>query len=220
MQGTSGTSATTPINIAGAGRVVDDDDDDLDTSPTSSPLSSSFSSSYGSPGSDLAEIRDLKKNFSNQEQLLGQLRDVLQSNSKKMINKEKEVQDYASRLAVMRSNRKSSSSSSAVKPPLETPEPGVKVGGDRMMMLRKQFDENKARQEAELRSRRELETIVSGLQRELEERDAMIANMQLSSVNSSVIGSPFVMSPDQGSPDDSPGSTIPPTGEHCNKKLD
>ena len=220
MQGTSGTSATTPINIAGAGRVVDDDDDDLDTSPTSSPLSSSFSSSYGSPGSDLAEIRDLKKNFSNQEQLLGQLRDVLQSNSKKMINKEKEVQDYASRLAVMRSNRKSSSSSSAVKPPLETPESGVKVGGDRMMMLRKQFDENKARQEAELRSRRELETIVSGLQRELEERDAMIANMQLSSVNSSVIGSPFVMSPDQGSPDDSPGSTTPPTGEHCNKKLD
>ena len=210
-----GASPTSPISIE---RVSSEDD------PESSPpgsLSSSFGSSYGSPGSDLAEIRDLKKNFSNQEQLLGQLRDVLQHNSKKMVTKEKDVQDYASRLAVMRSNRKASSSSS--KPStLDTStasssgvpgDPGSAVRGERMMMLRKQMDETKARQEAEQRSRRELESIVSGLQRELEERDAMIASMSLSSVTSSAITSPFVMSPDNGSPGDSPGSTTPPTGQ-------
>ena len=71
----------------------------------------------------------------------------------------------------------------------------------------------RGRQEAEQRSRRELETIVTGLQRELEERDAMIASMSLSSVTSSAITSPFVMSPDNGSPGDSPGSTTPPTGQ-------
>ena len=57
-----GASPTSPISIEGR-RVSSEDD------PESSPpgsLSSSFGSSYGSPGSDLAEIRDLKKNFSNQ----------------------------------------------------------------------------------------------------------------------------------------------------------
>ena len=48
--------------VQGRGRGSADDDD---SSPPAS-LSSSFGSSYGSPGSDLAEIRDLKKNFSNQ----------------------------------------------------------------------------------------------------------------------------------------------------------
>lgn len=59
LQGASGTS---PISIQGRGRGSAEDDD---SSPPAS-LSSSFGSSYGSPGSDLAEIRDLKKNFSNQ----------------------------------------------------------------------------------------------------------------------------------------------------------
>ena len=50
------------------------------------------------------------------------------SNSQKMASKEKEVADYASRLAVMRSNRKSSSSSAGgVKPVLETEDSGAKV---------------------------------------------------------------------------------------------
>ena len=139
-----------------------------------------------------------------------------------MVTKEKDVQDYASRLAVMRSNRKASSSS-AKPSTLDTStasssgvpggDPGSAVRGERMLMLRKQMDETKARQEAEQRSRRELETIVTGLQRELEERDAMIASMSLSSVTSSAITSPFVMSPDNGSPGDSPGSTTPPTGQ-------
>ena len=64
------------------------------------------------------------------------------------------------------------------------------------------------RQEEELRSRQELEMIVTGLQRELEERDQVISNLNVSSLTSSVLGSPFVMSPQQGSPGDSP-----PTGE-------
>ena len=159
--------------------------------------------------------------LSGQEQLLGQLRDVLQHNSSKMVAKERDAQDYASRLAVMRSNRKASSSSAKTSATLDTsmasssgaPDPGSAVRGERMMMLRKQMDETKARQEAEQRSRRELETIVTGLQRELEERDAMIASMSLSSVTSSAITSPFVMSPDNGSPGDSPGSSTPPTGQ-------
>ena len=147
------------------------------------------------------------------------MRDVLQSNTNKMVTKDREVQDYASRLAVMRSNRKSSSGS---KPAVDTStvsDTGAVVRGERMQMLRRQLDETKARQEAELRSRRELESIVSGLQRELEERDAMIANLHLSSVTSSVVGSPFVMSPDHGSPDDSPGSTTPPTGKYCANNI-
>jgi hypothetical protein len=37
-------------------------------------------------------MRYLKNNFSNQEQLLGQLRDVLQSNNQRLQSKEKEVQ--------------------------------------------------------------------------------------------------------------------------------
>ena len=150
--------------------------------------------------------------------MLGQLRDVLQSNSKMVVSKEKE--DYASRLAVMRSNRKTSSSAKTVlETSSSTTESGTKVQGERMQMLRKQLDETKARQEAELRSRRELESIVTGLQKELEERDAMIASMHLSSVTSSAIGSPFVMSPDHGSPDDSPGSTTPPTGKYQTNRL-
>ena len=95
-----------------------------------------------------------------QEQLLGQLRDVLQHNSSKMVAKEKDAQDYASRLAVMRSNRKASSSSAKTAATLDTsmasssgvPDPGSAVRGERMMMLRKQMDETKARQEAEQRS--------------------------------------------------------------------
>merc|ERR1712083_243467 len=53
---------------------------------------------------------------------------------------------------------------------------------------------------------------VAGLQRELEERDMMIANLNLSSSASSVISSPFVMSPHGGSPGDSPGNSTPPAG--------
>ena len=85
-----------------------------------------------------------------------------------------------------------------------------------MQMLRKQLEESKARQAAEASSRQDLENIVAGLQRELEERDVMIQNLQMGSVSgsvtSSVIGSPFVMSPDHGSPMDSPGNTTPPAG--------
>ena len=94
---------------------------------------------------------------------------------------------------------------------------GKKSRGARMQMLRKQLEESKARQQAELSSRQDLENIVAGLQRELEERDSMIQSMQLGSVSgsvtSSVLGSPFVMSPEQGSPTDSPGNTTPPAGK-------
>ena len=102
----------------------------------------------------------------------------------------------------MRSNRKGSSSAKPATEAPSTPGPSTApvAGGERMQMLRKQLDETKARQEAELRSRRELESIVTGLQRELEERDAMIAGLHLSSVTSSANGSPFVRSPQHGSP--------------------
>jgi len=84
---------TSPIAITGRGRRRKQSTDSSTSSPpSSSPLSSSLGSSYGSPGSDLAEMRDLKNNFSNQEQLLGQLRDVLQSNNQRLQSKEKEVQ--------------------------------------------------------------------------------------------------------------------------------
>eukprot|EP00092_Neocalanus_flemingeri_P001893 GFUD01002020.1.p1 GENE.GFUD01002020.1~~GFUD01002020.1.p1 ORF type:complete len:4147 (-),score=1483.97 GFUD01002020.1:293-12733(-) len=218
---------TSPIAITGGRRRKQSTDSrasgsQLSSPPSSSPLSSSLASSYGSPTSDLAEIRDLKNNFNNQEQLLGQLRDVLQSNNQRLQSKEKE--DYASRLAQMRSNRKGGAISkvaTAAEQNLLTEEEDAASGakktrGARMQMLRKQLEESKARQEAELSSRQDLENIVAGLQRELEERDSMIQNMQLGSVSgsvtSSVLGSPFVMSPDQGSPTDSPGNNTPPAG--------
>ena len=48
---------------------------------------------------DEAELRDLKEQFQMQDSLLGQLKGVLRSNEEKLQTKEKEVQDYASRLA-------------------------------------------------------------------------------------------------------------------------
>ena len=41
---------------------------------------------------------------------------------------------------------------------------------------------------------------MTGVQRELEERDAMITGLHLSSVTSYANGSPFVRSPEHGSP--------------------
>ena len=55
----------------------------------------------------------------------------------------------------------------------------------------------------EQETRRDLESIVNNLQRELMDRDSVIATLQLhslsASVTSSVIGSPFVMSPEVSS---------------------
>ena len=53
----------------------------------------------------------------------------------------------------------------------------------------------------------ELEPIMTGVQREVEERNAMIAGLHLSSVTSYANGSPFVRSPEHGSHGDKPGST-------------
>lgn len=122
------------------------------------------------------------------------------------------VQEYASRLAKMRSYKKGgAAAASQPKPAAVTTAAEETPGrGSKLQLLRKQLEESKARQEAELSSRQELESIVSGLQRELQERDAMIAGLRLTSeagsLASSVLGSPFVMSPDSGSP----GSSTPP----------
>ena len=82
-----------------------------------------------------------------------------------------------------------------------------------MQLLRKQLEESRQKEEMESCSRANLEELVAGLQRELEERDMMIANLNLSSSTSSVISSPFVMSPHGGSPGDSPGNSTPPAGK-------
>ena len=90
---------------------------------------------------------------------------------------------------------------------------GKKTRGARMQLLRKkQLDESKARQERELSSRQDLETIVAGLQSELAERDVMIVYMSVDgSLTSSIIGSLTVMSREMGSsPTGSPGHKSPP----------
>ena len=87
-----------------------------------------------------------------------------------------------------------------------------------MQLLRKQLEESRQKEELESSSRANLEDLVAGLQRELEERDMMIANLHLSSSTSSVISSPFVMSPHGGSPGDSPGNSTPPGKSDCTKK--
>ena len=53
-----------------------------------------------------ADLRDLKAQFIEQENLLGQLKGVLRSNEEKLQSKEREVQDYASRLAKSRLHSK------------------------------------------------------------------------------------------------------------------
>merc|ERR1719237_418774 len=103
---------------------------DEDESMGSPPESSSLSSSYGSPGSDLAELRHLKSQFGQQEQLLGQLRTALQGNSDRLASKEQEVQDYASRLAKMRQSRKTSSSMASGAPATSTPSAVSRVQED------------------------------------------------------------------------------------------
>ena len=90
---------------------------------------------------------------------------------------------------------------------------GKKSRSAKMQLLRKQLEESRQKEELEASSRANLEDLVAGLQRELEERDMMIANLLLSSSTSSVISSPFVMSPHGGSPGDSPGNSTPPAGK-------
>ena len=124
----------------------------------------------------------------------------------------------------MRQSRKTSSSMASGAPATSTPTAVSKVqeesgsGGKKsrsakMQLLRKQLEESRQKEELEASSRANLEDLVAGLQRELEERDMMIANLHLSSSTSSVISSPFVMSPHGGSPGDSPGNSTPPAGQ-------
>ena len=124
----------------------------------------------------------------------------------------------------MRQSRKTSSSMASGAPTTSTPTAVSKVqeesgsGGKKsrsakMQLLRKQLEESRQKEELEASSRANLEDLVAGLQRELEERDMMIANLHLSSSTSSVISSPFVMSPHGGSPGDSPGNSTPPAGK-------
>ena len=125
----------------------------------------------------------------------------------------------------MRQSRKTSSSMASGAPTTSTPTAVSKVqeesgsGGKKsrsakMQLLRKQLEESRQKEELEASSRANLEDLVAGLQRELEERDMMIANLNLSSSASSVISSPFVMSPHGGSPGDSPGNSTPPAGNN------
>ena len=125
----------------------------------------------------------------------------------------------------MRQSRKTSSSMASGAPATSTPTAVSKVqeesgsGGKKsrsakMQLLRKQLEESRQKEELEASSRANLEDLVAGLQRELEERDMMIANLNLSSSASSVISSPFVMSPHGGSPGDSPGNSTPPAGNY------
>ena len=125
----------------------------------------------------------------------------------------------------MRQSRKTSSSMASGAPTTSTPTAVSKVqeesgsGGKKsrsakMQLLRKQLEESRQKEELEASSRANLEDLVAGLQRELEERDMMIANLTLSSSASSVISSPFVMSPHGGSPGDSPGNSTPPAGNY------
>ena len=127
----------------------------------------------------------------------------------------------------MRQSRKTSSTFASAAPASSTPklqeEPGSggkKSRSAKMQLLRKQLEESRQKEELEASSRANLEDLVAGLQRELEERDMMIANLLLSSSTSSVISSPFVMSPHGGSPGDSPGNSTPPAGKYdCTKKI-
>ena len=50
---------------------------------SSSPLSSSMASSVGSPSTDLQELRNMRSQFHEQEDLLGQIREALQGTAQR-----------------------------------------------------------------------------------------------------------------------------------------
>jgi hypothetical protein len=172
------------------------------------------------------DVSNLKEQFAAQENLLGQLKNVLRSNEEKLQVKEKEVQDYAIRLSQGKRSRMSTpmmrsadSVFMSTSSPLSIPDfsSDSKPGG-KMSILRQQLHEQRLKEDEELQSRQGLESIVKELQKELSDRDNMISQlyeqMSVTSFQTSPINSPYVMSPGTRSPGDrSPDADkTPPLG--------
>ena len=104
---------------------------------------------------DEAELRDLKEQFQMQDSLLGQLKGVLRSNEEKLQTKEKEVQDYASRLARARLHSKAkdvrlrsletSMETRSESVVTSTPVAGAAPMSGKMKLLKMQLDELQTR---------------------------------------------------------------------------
>ena len=171
-----------------------------------------------------AELRDLKEQFAEQENLLGQLKGVLRSNEEKLQSKEKDVQDYASRLARARLHsqakdvrlRSLETSLETRSESITTSTPtaaAVPVSG-KMKLLKMQLDELRQKEEEERQQNRDLENLVKDLQLEVNQRDKEIQRLKeegfsvASYAGGSPPSSPFVMSPGGGSP----SSRSPPLG--------
>ena len=98
--------------------------------------------------SDEDDLKDLKNQFLEQENLLGQLKGVLKSNEEKLHNKEREVLDYATRLQKIRDRPLYSTSSpigvkgaESVKLPEAGGASGTATGTGKIRLLRKQLEE-------------------------------------------------------------------------------
>lgn len=120
-----------------------------DLSGSSPPLAA-----YATPDPDLmawtggdGELDQLKDQFLQQEQLLGQLKGVLKSNQDKLSHKERQVQDYAARLAQIRHRPLNTSSPIAVEGAGRSmsgaePAPAAPtVGTGKIRLLKKQLEE-------------------------------------------------------------------------------
>jgi len=117
------------------------------------------------------------------------------------------LQDYAVRLS--KSKRSSKMNSPLIRStdsvftssPVSIPEPAAaKSGpGGRISLLKKQLDEQRAKENEDMKSRQGLEEMVKQLQKELQDRDNVISQMHeqmsVASFRTSPLQSPFVMSP-------------------------
>eukprot|EP00095_Tigriopus_kingsejongensis_P008363 snap_masked-scaffold1246_size53250-processed-gene-0.5 protein:Tk08363 transcript:snap_masked-scaffold1246_size53250-processed-gene-0.5-mRNA-1 annotation:"hypothetical protein PIIN_05284" len=183
-------------------------EEDLSASP---PLES-----YATPGGHASqdpELKDLKDQFLRQEQLLGQLKGVLKSNQDKLHGKEREVQDYAARLAQLRHRPLHQSSPIAMAgagpqtPEAGTPAPAQTTGTGKIRLLKKQLEEARMKESEDNERLRDLEGLVKDLHMDITDRDKMIQRMKedqysIASYRESPPGSPFIMSPGPGSPGD------------------
>ncbi|XP_069679167.1 uncharacterized protein [Periplaneta americana] len=150
------------------------------------------------------EKEDLEDQFQQQQEKIAQLKELLKQNEQKLVDKEKEVEQYATKLSDIRSrSRLSKHKSAGVKQdsnqlPVkdagsvkeesvkdETPTPGKstdKIRQGNLVLLRKKLEENRLKFEQrgkELNENKKgIEEMVQHLKTQLDERDVTIQELQ------------------------------------------
>ncbi|XP_040563972.1 uncharacterized protein [Lepeophtheirus salmonis] len=181
------------------------------------------------PVEEEEDLPDLRVQFQEQENLLGQLKGALKSNEAKLQNKEKQVKDIASRLSKSKLEERAKEAAAkqterqwiaqttgALPKVIIPPTTCTTKKGSKIARLRAELQDAREKEAEMVDGQRSLENKVAALQKELAERDDIIRDYDLASMtgDESLIGSPlssspYVMSPERGQ---SPSSNSPPIG--------